>query len=249
MNNAYRVVEKELYIYFKTYYTEISYVIIFPVFLIGSMWLGIGGKVEIGGYSYIEFISPGILLMSAVTTAFFNTGFIMLFEKEYSESFQGLITCPISSNEIAFGKILSGTIKSTVNGMAILLIIVAMIGYTPQWTIVLAAPVIFISSLVFSAMGLMLGVVLKKGYQLGTLGNLIILPLTFLGGMFFDVGSLPPTIEAVARSSPVTWMIDALRKVMIEGDPNVALESIGILVTFVIFFFISVKVFDRTVIH
>lgn len=249
MNNAFRVVEKELYIYFKTYYTEIAFVLMFPIFLIGSMELGIGDRVSIGDSSYIEFISPGILMMAAITTAFFNTGFIMLFEKEYSESFQGLITCPISSNEIAFGKILSGTIKSTINGLIIVLVVVIMIGYVPPWTIILAVPVIFISSLVFSAMGLMLGVVLKKGYQLGTLGNLVILPLTFLGGMFFDVNTLPGNIATVAKASFVTWMIDALRKVMIYGDTNIGYECIGILVVFVVFFYFSVKIFDRTVIH
>jgi len=249
MNNAFRVVEKELYIYFKTYYTEIAFVLMFPIFLIGSMELGIGDKVSIGDISYIEFISPGILMMAAITTAFFNTGFIMLFEKEYSESFQGLITCPISSNEIALGKILSGTIKSTINGLIIVVIVVLMVGYTPPWTIILAAPIIFISSLVFSAMGLMLGVVLKKGYQLGTLGNLVILPLTFVGGMFFDVGTLPSNIAVVAKASFVTWMIDALRDVMIYGNTDVGLECLGILIVFVIFFFASVKVFDRTVIH
>ena len=249
MNNAFRVVEKELYIYFKTYYTEIAFVLMFPVFLIGSMQLGIGDKVTIGAFKYIEFISPGVLMMAAITTAFFNTGFIMLFEKEYSESFQGLITCPISSNEISFGKILSGTIKSTINGIIIVIIVIAMIGYSPPWTIILSVPVIFLSSLVFAAMGLMLGVVLKKGYQLGTIGNLIILPMTFLGGMFFDVNTLPPTLRDVARASPVTWMIDALRKVMIYGDPNIIWECLGITVVFLLFFIIAVKVFDRTVIH
>jgi ABC-2 type transport system permease protein len=249
MKKMLRIVEKELYVYFKTYYTELSYVILFPIFLIVSMQLGIGDKVSIGNVDYIEFISPGILMMAAVTTAFFNTGFIMLFEKEYSESFTGLITCPVSSNDIAMAKILSGTIKSTINGIVILVIIIALIDYIPPWTIWLSPIILFVSSLVFSAMGLMLGVFLKKGYQLGTIGNLVILPLTFIGGMFFDVRDLPGWMASAAQASPVTMMIDGLRKVMIYGDPWIAFECVVILITFVIFFVASVKVFEKTVIH
>jgi ABC-2 type transport system permease protein len=251
VNPALRLVEKELYVYFKTYYTELTYVILFPFLLVWTMGVGIGRSeysVTIGGYDYIEFIAPGIILMSVVTTAFFNTGFIMLFEKEYQGSFDGVITCPISAGEVVMGKILAGTIKSVINGMIIILIILLVMGYTPPWTILLSPLILFVAALFFAAIGLMLGVVLKRGYHLGTIGNIVVLPPTFLGGIFFDVNTLPSGVSTVVKLSPVTMMIDGMRKLFLFGDVNIGLELVVIFVTSMLLYLLATKIFEREVI-
>jgi len=251
VNPALRLVEKELYVYFKTYYTELTYVILFPFLLVWTMGVGIGRSedpVTIGGYDYIEFIAPGIILMSVVTTAFFNTGFIMLFEKEYQGSFDGVITCPISAGEVVMGKILAGTIKSVINGMIIILIILLVMDYTPPWTILLSPLILFVSALFFAAIGLMLGVVLKRGYHLGTIGNIVVLPPTFLGGIFFEVDNLPDGVADAIRLSPVTMMIDGTRKLFLFGDANIGIELVVIFVTSMLLYLLATKIFEREVI-
>jgi ABC-type multidrug transport system permease subunit len=248
LNPALRVVEKELYVYFKTYYTEITYVILFPFLLVWTMKFGIGDRIDINGIPYMHFIAPGIIIMSVVTTAFFNTGFIMLFEKEYQGSFEGVITCPISTREIVFGKILAGTIKSVLNGMIIILILIVVMGYSPPWEIILSPLILFVTGLFFSAVGIMLGVVIKRGYQLGTIGNLVVFPPTFLGGIFFDISVFPAGLETAARLSPVTMMIDGLRKLMVFGDANIAVELIVCFLTSMFLYLIATKVFERQVI-
>ncbi|UCE36556.1 MAG: ABC transporter permease [Thermoplasmata archaeon] len=252
MNPALRVVEKEMYVYFKTYYTELTYVILFPFLLVWAMELGIGGDIKIiienTEIPYMHFIAPGIIIMSVVTTAFFNTGFIMLFEKEYQGSFEGVITCPISVEEMVLGKILSGTIKSVLNGSIIIVILLLVIGYTPPWSIILSPLILFVTGLFFSTVGLMLGVIIKRGYQLGSIGNLVVFPPTFLGGIFFDVNILPSGVASAVKLSPVTMMIDGLRKLMVFGDANIAQEMIVCLLTSILLYFLAVKIFERQVI-
>jgi ABC-type polysaccharide/polyol phosphate export permease len=248
LNPALRVVEKELYVYFKTYYTEITYVILFPFFLVWTMEFGIGDRVVINNVPYMQFIAPGIIILSVITTAFFNTGFIMLFEKEYQGSFEGVITCPISTSEIVFGKILAGTIKSVINGFIIILILLVVMGYTPPWSIVLSPLILFVTGLFFSAVGIMLGVVIKRGYQLGTIGNIVVFPFTFLGGIFFDISDFPANIEAAVSLSPVTMMIDGLRKLMVYGDANIGMELVVCFASSILLYLLAVKVFEKTVI-
>ncbi len=248
MNPALRVVEKEMYVYFKTYYTELTYVILFPFLLVWTMGYGIGDDVNIADIPYMRFIAPGIIIMSVVTTAFFNTGFIILFEKEYQGSFEGVITCPISTSEMVFGKILSGTIKSVLNGMIIIIILLIVMGYTPPWTIILSPMILFVCGLFFSAIGIMLGVFLKRGYQLGTIGNIVVFPPTFLGGIFFDVNMFPTELANAVRLSPVTMMIDGLRKLMVYGDANIAVEMIVCLFSSFLLFLLAIKIFERQVI-
>jgi len=248
LNPAFRLVEKELYVYFKTYYTELTYVILFPFLLVWTMAYGIGSDIKINDTPYMHFIAPGIIIMSVVTTAFFNTGFIMLFEKEYQGSFEGVITCPISVGEIVFGKILSGTVKSVLNGMIIVLTLLIVMGYTPPWPILLSPLILFVSGLFFSAIGIMLGVILKRGYQLGTIGNIVVFPPTFLGGIFFDVNILPPEVSSAVKLSPVTMMIDGLRKLMIFGDMNIGVELVVCLLSSLLLYILAIKVFEKEVI-
>lgn len=252
MNPALRLVEKEMYVYFKTYYTELTYVILFPFLLVWTMGYGIGKDYDIVVrgelIKYMHFIAPGIIIMSVVTTAFFNTGFIMLFEKEYQGSFEGVITCPISAGEVVFGKILSGTIKSVLNGMIIIVILLIVMEYSPPWQLVLSPLILFVAGLFFSAVGIMLGVVLKRGYQLGTIGNLVVFPPTFIGGIFFDIDKLPSGVATAVKLSPVTMMIDGLRKIMVFNDANIAVELIVCIFTSMLLYLLAIKVFERQVI-
>ena len=221
VNPAFRVLQKEMYVHGKTIYTEIAYVILFPILLLWTMRLGLGERISIDGVDYIHFIMPGIIVMSVVTTAFFNTGFVMLFEKEYAGSFQGLVVTPISPGEIVFGKVLAGTFKALINGVLITLVLIVAIDYRPPPSALLLFPVLFLASFFFAALGIIFGVVLQKGYQLGTIGNLIIVPLTFMGGMFFDAGALEGSARTAVQMSPVTHMISDSREVMIHGGVDI----------------------------
>jgi len=247
VNPAFRLFQKEMYVHGKTIYTEIAYVILFPILLLWTMRLGLGDKVIIDGVEYINFIMPGIVVMSVVTTAFFNTGFVMLFEKEYSGSFQGLVVTPISPQEIVFGKVLAGTFKALINGVLITLVLVLAIDYRPPPQALLLFPVLFLAAFFFAAMGIIFGVVLQKGYQLGTIGNLIIVPLTFMGGMFFDAGALEGLAQTAVQLSPVTHMIADSREVMIHGGVDILPGMVITLVLCLITYTGAVVVFKRAV--
>lgn len=245
---ALRLVEKELYVYFKTYYTDATEVILFPLLLVWTIGLGLGKEVVIQSIPYIRFIAPGIILMSVIATAFFHTGFIMLFEKEYQGSFEGVITCPISIMQLTLGKILSGSIKSMINGIIIIIVLSVAIGYMPPWPVLLSPLILFAAGVFFSAVGIMFGVVLKRGYHLGTIGNIVILPPTFIGGIFYDINELPPDIAFIAKLSPVTMMISGLRKLMVYGDANIAMELVVCFSCSILLFLLATKIVEKEVI-
>ncbi len=247
VNPAFRVFQKEMFVHGKTIYTEIAYVILFPIMLLGTMRLSLGDKVSILGVEYVEFIVPGIIVMSVITTAFFNTGFVMLFEKEYAGSFQGLVITPISPGEIVFGKVLSGTVKALVNGLLITLVLVVALDYRPPGSIVMLPVLLFVTAFLFSALGIMFGVVIKKGYQLGTIGNLLIVPLTFLGGMFFDVGELTGATRLAVELSPVTRVITDCREVMVWGGWDVLPGLAFNIILCAAAYLAAVRIFERAV--
>ncbi len=94
----------------------------------------------------------------------------------------------------------------------------------------------------------MLGVFLKRGYHLGTIGNIVVLPPTFIGGMFFDVDMFPEGVATVVKLSPVTMMIGGFRKLFVFGDANIAIELVVCLIASILLYLLAIKVFERQVI-
>lgn len=243
------IIEKEMYIFSKYFYDEVAMAILFPILMLWTMDLGLR-DVEIGeNVPYIKFIAPGIVIMIVISTGLFNTGFVMMFEKEWSGSFEGLITCPVSTREIATAKIFSGAIKGLINGFLVMIVLFLVMDFDITFALIISPIFLLFAGLIFSSIGLMLGVTLKRGFQLGTLGNLIVFPLTFFGGMFFDINELPGNYQNIVNLSPVTMMITGFRKLMIFDDANILKELVVCGFVFLIIYFISLWVFERKVIN
>jgi ABC-type multidrug transport system permease subunit len=191
---------------------------------------------------------PGLIIMTVISTGFFNTGFIIMFEKEYSDAFEALIQTPVTVHEISTAKLLSGTVKSIINGGASLLVVLLFIHVpvSPSWLLLI--PIFALSGFFFSCLGLALGTYLKRGYELGTWGNLLTLPLTFFGGLFFAVSQLSTNLQIVVNSNPVTWMITAMRTVTLHGGWGIGWQLLGLLVLCVPVYAVVAVVFKRLVI-
>jgi len=247
--SVWTVIEKELYVYFKYFHSEVSFAILFPVFMIWTMQIGIGGA-KIPGIegSYATFIMPGLIIMTVISTGFFNTGFIIMFEKEYSDAFEALIQTPVTVNEISLAKLLSGTVKSVINGVASLLVVLVFVRVDVHVAWLLLIPIFALSGFFFSCLGLALGTYLKRGYELGTWGNLLTLPLTFFGGLFFAVSQLPANFQIAANVNPVTWMIDAMREVTVYGGWQIGWQLLGLVALCVPVYLVTAAVFKRLVI-
>jgi len=201
------------------------------------------------GVSYATFIMPGLIMMTVISTGFFNTGFVIMFEKEYSDAFDGLVQTPVTTGEIALAKILSGTLKSLINGLISLAVVLLFIDVTfsTGWVLL---PVVFAAcGFFFSCIGLAMGTWLKRGYQLGTLGNMLIFPMTFFGGLFFSVSQIPGSLQSVVNLNPVTWMITALREVVVYGTWSVGWEMLGVLLISIPLYLGAWRLFHKLVIN
>jgi len=246
------IIEKEMYVFFKYFHSEVSFAVIFPVLMIWTMDVGLG-EATIDwlpeGVSYATFIMPGLIMMTVISTGFFNTGFVIMFEKEYSDAFDGLIQTPVTTAEIALAKILSGTLKSLINGLVSLAVVLVFIDVTFGASWVLLPPVFAACGFFFSCIGLAMGTWLKRGYQLGTLGNMLIFPMTFFGGLFFAVSQIPGSLQFVVNLNPVTWMITALREVSVYGTWSVGWELLGVVVISIPLYLGAWRLFHRLVIN
>lgn len=164
---------------------------------------------DIQGVTYLQFMVPGLIIMGLVNNAYQNPSSSMILMK-YQGIISDLMSIPLKRYEIFIAFIASAVLRSFIVGGVTFLTAIFFISF-PYTSI----PIIFISSflvaLFFSFLGLFVGIWAKEFDNQAFIQTFIIIPLTFLGGVFYPINSLPSTFATIAKFDPVVHMINLLR--------------------------------------
>ena len=189
---------------------------------------------SIEGISYTIFIIPGLIMMNTLTNASSNPSSSLL-QMKLTGQVPDLMQAPLSSLEISLAFIVGGVVRGVVNGILILLIGVWIGGMEVLYPIATIG-FIFVVSVAFSSMGLLLGQLADTWDQLATMQNFFLTPLSFLGGIFYSVNMLPDWAQTISAFNPIYYMINGLRYTTLgfsDSDPQYSfvialLMSIGL---------------------
>lgn len=163
-----------------------------------------------GGGNYIEFLGPGIILMSVLFTAVF-TGIELIWDRQFGFLKETLVA-PVSRLEIMLGRTLGGATVATFQGI-IVFVLTLLFGFrvrNPGLLIVTLLLVLLVGVL-FTAMGTLIASFLEdmQGFQI--IMNFLVMPIFFLSGALFPLAGLPAAMLWVARADPMTYGVDAVR--------------------------------------
>ena len=189
---------------------------------------------SIEGISYTIFIIPGLIMMNTLTNASSNPSSSLL-QMKLTGQVPDLMQAPLSSLEISLAFIVGGVVRGVVNGILILLIGMWIGGMEVLYPIATIG-FIFVVSVAFSSMGLLLGQLADTWDQLSTMQNFFLTPLSFLGGIFYSVNMLPDWAQTISAFNPIYYMINGLRYTTLgfsDSDPQYSfvialLMSIGL---------------------
>ena len=189
---------------------------------------------SIEGISYTIFIIPGLIMMNTLTNASSNPSSSLL-QMKLTGQVPDLMQAPLSSLEISLAFIVGGVVRGVVNGILILLIGMWIGGMEVLYPIATLG-FIFVVSVAFSSMGLLLGQLADTWDQLATMQNFFLTPLSFLGGIFYSVNMLPDWAQTISAFNPIYYMINGLRYTTLgfsDSDPQYSfvialLMSIGL---------------------
>ena len=189
---------------------------------------------SIEGISYTIFIIPGLIMMNTLTNASSNPSSSLL-QMKLTGQVPDLMQAPLSSLEISLAFIIGGVVRGVVNGILILLIGMWIGGMEVLYPIATIG-FIFVVSVAFSSMGLLLGQLADTWDQLATMQNFFLTPLSFLGGIFYSVNMLPDWAQSISAFNPIYYMINGLRYTTLgfsDSDPQYSfvialLMSIGL---------------------
>jgi ABC-2 type transport system permease protein len=159
--------------------------------------------------SYTAFLVPGLVMMSVLQNAFANSS-SSLIQSKMTGNLVFVLLPPISYLEFFGAYVLASVVRGIVVGLGVLLVTVPFVDLAlrePWWVLLFAAA----GSAIFGALGLLAAILAEKMDQVAAFQNFLIMPLTFLSGVFYSVLSLPAFWQQVSHFNPVFYMIDGFR--------------------------------------
>lgn len=190
--------------------------------------LAFGGNVrQVGGIPFLEFLAPGLIMMTMVQNAFGNTSSSIMISK-----FQGNIVDtlmpPLSEIELFMGFIAGGILRGLSVGLATALAISFFVPLAVHSLVV----ILFFAlagTMMLGSLGIMAAIWAEKFDHIAAVTNFIVTPLTFLSGTFYSIESLPETWRVIALYNPFFYMIDGFRAGFIEQADSHILTGVVVL--------------------
>ncbi|MGB8337281.1 MAG: ABC transporter permease [Burkholderiales bacterium] len=161
------------------------------------------------GVKYTAFLVPGLVMMSMLQNAFANSSSSLIQSKITGNIFFVLVT-PLSHIEFFGAYMIASMVRGVAVGLGVLLaalILVKIPIHNPMWIIAFAA----VGAGAMGALGIVAGIWAEKFDQLAAFQNFLIMPLTFLSGVFYSIKSLPEFWRGLSHFNPIFYMIDGFR--------------------------------------
>jgi ABC-2 type transport system permease protein len=168
------------------------------------------GRVQVyPGVSYTGFLVPGLVMMSVLQNAFANSS-SSLIQSKITGNLVFVLLPPLSHWELFSAYVLAAMVRGIAVGLGVFIITAwfAHLSFVAPWWIAIFA---LLGAAILATMGLIAGIWAEKFDQLAAFQNFLIMPATFLSGVFYSIHSLPPFWLAVSHANPFFYMIDGFR--------------------------------------
>ena len=188
----------------------------------------LGGRVHsVDGQPYISFIVPGLVFLGIANNAFLNTS-SSIFITKIQGTVVDLLAAPLQPMELLIGFVAGGMVRGLVVGVLTWLVAGFFTGFLLAY---FAATISFLIlvAYTFSALGLLAAIWAEKFEQINFFPTFVMLPLTFLGGVFYSVQSLPEPWRTVSLLNPMVYMVEGLRYGMLGHSALSPVLGSGIL--------------------
>ncbi len=172
--------------------------------------LSIGGRInEIEGFEYKVFIVPGLITMAMAQAAYANNS-ATVFQSRFDRYINDVLSAPMRSWEVNLGLNVGGVVRALAIGLGLLAIALPLTGVPIREPLVLVAAVVLMLA-VFCTLGVVVGVYANSWDHTAFITNIVILPLTFLGGVFYSVDDLPSPWQEISHVNPIFFLVNAMR--------------------------------------
>jgi ABC-2 type transport system permease protein len=170
----------------------------------------IGRRVgQVGGYDYMEFIAPGLIMMTVITNSFGNV-VSSFFGAKFGKHLEELLVSPMPNWLILTGYVAGGMLRGLLVGGVVTVVAFFFTRLAVAHVFAILSAVL-LTSIVFSLGGFINALFAKNFDHISWFPTFVLAPLTYLGGVFYSVNMLPPWARVAAHANPILYMVSAFR--------------------------------------
>lgn len=205
----------------------------------------VGSRIGVmGGFNYMQYIVPGLIMMSVITNAYSNV-VSSFYSAKFQRSVEEMLVSPVPNSIILTGYVLGGVARGMAVGAIVTLLSLFFTHLSVHHVLVIIYTVTM-TAVLFSLGGFINAVYAKSFDDISIVPTFVLTPLTYLGGVFYSIDLLPPFWQGVSLLNPIVYMVNAFRYgVLGVSDVNVWFSLGMITVMSVALFLFSLRLLDR----
>ncbi|WP_439133682.1 ABC transporter permease [Pseudomaricurvus sp.] len=190
----------------------------------------IGSRIgEMGGFNYMAFVVPGLIMMSVITNSYSNV-VSSFYSAKFQHNVEELLVSPTPNYIILLGYICGGVARGLMVGLIVTVVSLLFTRLHIQHFGITVA-IVLLTSVLFSLMGFVNAVYANSFDDISIIPTFVLTPLTYLGGVFYSISLLPEFWQGVSQLNPVLYMVNAFRYgVLGVSDINIGFAFVGVLV-------------------
>jgi len=164
---------------------------------------------QMDGFGYMQYIAPGLIMMSVITNAYGNV-VSSFFGAKFARHIEEMLVSPMPASLVLLGHVAGGVIRGLLVGALVTLIALFFTDLRPVHPVITLS-VVFLTAVVFSLAGLLNAVFARKFDDISIIPTFVLTPLTYLGGVFYSITLLPDIWQKVSLANPILYMVNAFR--------------------------------------
>jgi len=164
---------------------------------------------DMGGFTYMQYIAPGLIMMSVITSSYGNV-VSSFFGAKFGRHIEELLVSPLPNWLIVLGYLTGGLMRGLLVGLVVTLVSLFFTHLHVEHLFIVIAAVL-LTSLVFSLGGFINAVFAKNFDQISFVPTFILTPMTYLGGVFYSISMLPGWAQAFSQANPILSLVNAFR--------------------------------------
>lgn len=198
---------------------------------------------SMAGFDYMQYIAPGLIMMSVITNSYGNV-VSSFFGAKFARHLEEMLVSPMSNATIVIGHVAGGVLRGLLVGILVTLIALAFTRLDVRHPLIMIT-VVLLSSTVFALAGFINAVFARKFDDISIVPTFVLTPLTYLGGVFYSISLLPEFWHRISLFNPILYMVNAFRYgILGESDISIG-RAYLILVVFVVVLFSACLVLMR----
>jgi ABC-2 type transport system permease protein len=198
---------------------------------------------SMNGFDYMQYIAPGLIMMSVITNSYGNV-VSSFFGAKFARHLEEMLVSPMSNATIVIGHVAGGVLRGLLVGFLVTLIALAFTRLQVSHPLI-TITVVLLSSTVFALAGFINAVFARKFDDISIVPTFVLTPLTYLGGVFYSISLLPEFWHRISLFNPILYMVNAFRYgILGESDISIG-RAYLILVVFVVALFCTCLILMR----